>query len=293
VEPGATLSRVEIYSGTGAGSSSNIPTTPVATLTSPPYRYRLVNAGIGTYSVFARAVDSLGSYRDSVPFVIRVGSSASVTVPGTLNGSTINSSTLPFAGTVNAPANSAITVNGVAATVSRDGSFVVNGVTLNAGVTSLTITATPPTGPTLTQTVSVTRTATPPSFELNVSPLSGVAPLEAIAKINNPGNTAFTTVLFSCNNPTGDVTKAEDQRTTLAGAWVCTFNTPGLYRPWVAIKDAAGTLIWTETKFVMVSDPLDGISIVRSVYSNMVEQLKAGNAAGALWRCEKQIQHHF
>jgi Bacterial Ig domain/Glucodextranase, domain B len=282
VEPGATLSRVEIYSGTGAGSSSNIPTTPVATLTSPPYRYRLVNAGIGTYSVFARAVDSLGSYRDSVPFVIRVGSSASVTVPGTLNGSTINSSTLPFAGTVNAPANSAITVNGVAATVSRDGSFVVNGVTLNAGVNSLTITATPPTGPTLTQTVSVTRTATPPSFELNVSPLSGVAPLEAIAKINNPGNTAFTTVLFSCNNPTGDVTKAEDQRTTLAGAWVCTFNTPGLYRPWVAIKDAAGTLIWTETKFVMVSDPLDGISIVRSVYSNMVEQLKAGNAAGAL-----------
>ena len=62
----------------------------------------------------------------------------------------------------------------------------------------------------------------------------------------------------------------------------CRYTKPGLYQPWVAIKDSGGTQIWTDTKYVVVADPLDSISIVQYVYTNMLDQLKAGNAEAAL-----------
>jgi predicted phage tail protein len=278
---GATLSRVEIYSSVVTGGSSGT-TTLVTTLTAPPYRYHLTNLAVGTYNITVRAVDSLGNSSDSAPLEIRVGTAYGIVLPATLNGSTINGNTLSFIATINALANSSVTVNGVNATVSRDGRIVVNGLALTAGVNTITITVTPPTGAVLTQTFTVTRATTPPSFEMMVSPIQGTAPLLSLVEVKNPGNTPFATELLSCNNPTGNVALAENQSTTLAGALECRYTKPGVYKPWAAIKDASGAVIWSSTKYVVVSGPLDSYQIVRNVYSNMVEQLKAGNATGAL-----------
>jgi hypothetical protein len=278
---GATLSRVEIYSSVVTGGSSGTPTL-VTTLSAPPYRYRLSNLAVGTYKIIARAVDSLGNTSDSAPLEIRVGTAYGIVLPATLNGSTINGNTLSFVATINALANSSVTVNGVNTTVSRDGRIVVNGLALTAGVNTITITVTPPSGPVLTQTFTVTRATTPPSLEMTVSPAQGAAPLLSLVEVKNPGNTPFATELLSCDNPTGNVALAENQSTTLAGALECRYTKPGVYQPWAAIKDASGAVIWTSTKYVVVSGPLDSYQIVRNVYSNMLDQLKAGNKAGAL-----------
>lgn len=289
VEPGTTLNRVEIYSSVINVTTGSMGTpTLVNTLTAAPYRYRLTNLAVGSYRITARAIDSLGNSRDSAPFEIRVGTTVGfgttlpITLPNPLNGSTINSSTLSFAAAINAPANSSVTVNGVVATITRDGRVIVNGLTLTPGSNTVTISVTPPSGTALTQTYTVTRTANPPSFDLGVNPTQGIAPVISLMEVKNPGNTPFAKVLLSCHNPTGDVALAENQSTTLAGAMECRYTKPGLYQPWAAIKDAAGTVIWTSTKFVAVGDQLDGISITRAVYSTMLEQLMAGNATSAL-----------
>jgi hypothetical protein len=89
-------------------------------------------------------------------------------------------------------------------------------------------------------------------------------------------------VLLSCHNPTGNAALAENQSATLAGAMECRYTKPGLYQPWAAITNTAGDFIWASTKFVAVSDPLDGITITRAVYSNTLDQLKVGSATSAL-----------
>ncbi len=282
VEPDATLSRVEIYSSMTVGAGAGTTPSRRATRYAPPYGYTFNNVTFGTYTITAVAFDSLGNSRTSAPFVFRVGGAASLIPPGTLNGSTINGNTLSFYGTLNAPPNSSATINGVPVTISREGAFIVNGLVLNPGVNTLTIVATPPSGPVLTQTITVTRAASPPSFELDVSPIQGIAPVISVVQVKNPGNTPFDKIFYSCSNPTGDIAKAEIESTTLTDALQCSFTKPGFYQPWAAIKDAQGTVIWSATKFVAVYDPLDGISIVRGVYLNMVEQLKVGNATGAL-----------
>jgi alpha-tubulin suppressor-like RCC1 family protein len=279
VEPGSVLSRVEIYSSVTVGS--NTVKTLVTAITAPPFRYRFTNLALGNYTITARAFDSYGSTRESAPFVIRVGNTTSLVPPSGLNGSTINSNTLSFAGTINAPPNSSVTINGVPVTISREGAFIVNGLVLNPGVNTLTIVATPPSGPVLTQTVTVTRAASPLSFEIDVSPIQGIAPVISLLKVKNPGGTPFTTLFLSCDNPSGNVANAESEGTSIAGALECAYTKPGLYQPWAAIKDAQGTVIWSSTKYVVVNDPFDTYAIIRSVYFDLEQQLKAGNASSA------------
>jgi hypothetical protein len=152
---------------------------------------------------------------------------------------------------------------------------------LNPDVNTLTIVATPPSGPVLTQTVTVTRAASPLSFEIDVSPIQGIAPVISLLKVKNPGGTPFTTLFLSCDNPSGNVANAESEGTSIAGALECAYTKPGLYQPWAAIKDAQGTVIWSSTKYVVVNDPFDTYAIIRSVYFDLEQQLKAGNASSA------------
>jgi uncharacterized Zn-binding protein involved in type VI secretion len=281
VETGAILNRVEIYSSVVTGSIVGAPAL-VTMLSAPPYRYRLANLAVGTYSITARAIDSLGNSRDSAPFEVRVGTTSAIVLPAGLNGTTINSTSLSFAATISAPVNSSVTVNGIVSTVTREGRVIVNGLVLTPGNNTITIVVTPPSGTTLTQTITVTRTTAPPSFDLHVTPTEGIAPVVSLMEVKNPGNTPFAKVLLSCHNPTGNAALAENQSATLAGAMECHYTKAGLYQPWAAITNTAGDFIWASTKFVAVSDPLDGISITRAVYSNAVDQLRAGNSTSAL-----------
>jgi hypothetical protein len=278
---GATLSRVEIYSSLVTGGSIGA-STLVATLSVPPYRHRLSGLGVGTYRITARAIDSLGNSSESAPLEIRVGTAYGIVLPATLNGSTVDGTTLAFTATINAPSNSSVSVNGVNVVVGRDGRISVNDLWLNAGVNTITITVRLPSGAVLTQTFTVTRASTVASFEMSVSPTQGVAPMLSLVEVKNPGNTPFAIELLSCDNPTGNVALAENLSASLAGALECRYTKPGVYHPWAAIKNSSGAVIWSSTKFVVVSGPLDSFQVVRNVYLQMVDYLKAGNKTDAL-----------
>jgi alpha-tubulin suppressor-like RCC1 family protein len=284
VEPGATLNRIEIY--IKDETNPNNPKTLLTTLSTPPYRYRL-HYFVGSYSITARAYDSFGSYRDSISLPIKITNNPIQIAPNLpdifYSGAVyVNSYTFSFRGVANTLPDSSITVNGLPATITRDGAYIINDLALKPGANTLTIVATPPSGPALTQTVTVTRAANPPSFELDVSPIQGVAPVNSLIKVKNPGNSPFTTILSSCDNPTGDIAEADIQSTNITDALQCAYPKPGVYHPWAAIKDAAGNVIWSSSKFAVVRDPLDTIAIVRGVYTNLIDQLTANNKAGAL-----------
>jgi alpha-tubulin suppressor-like RCC1 family protein len=271
-ESGTTISKVELYLGTSLASR----------LRQPPYKFILYSLYAGTYIVKARATDSLGSYAETAPFTITVGPSSSITIPTTLNGSTVASATLSFTGTVAAPANSSIAVNGQIATITNDGRYVINDLPLQVGANTITVTLTTPSGATTTQTFTVTRSAGASLFTLSVSPTEGTAPVLSRITLTNSSGTAFKNVVLSCDNPNGDLALAGNTVSTMLTPVDCNYTQPGVYRPWVAIRNAADQVIWSDFKFVTVGDALGNIGLVRAIYVGMVDKLKANNATGAL-----------
>jgi hypothetical protein len=277
VEPGATLSRVELFDISYGDASRNL----LANFTTPPYRYRLDGAAsLNRRSVIARVTDSFGSVSETEPLYIWGGQTAVFTPPYSSSSDLVNSTTYTFGGDFRLPFGSSITVNGVPAIITRDGRYIVNGLVLQAGTNTLTFTVTTPSGPT-TYTRTIERTANPPSFKLQVNPVQGVAPLVSTLTIQNPGNTPFTTVQASCDNASGSFLDASFGIFTTLESLDCSYTKPGVYRPTVVIKNAAGDLIWSDRQFVVVYDPLDTYAIIRGVYFGLEERLKAGDATGA------------
>jgi hypothetical protein len=52
-------------------------------------------------------------------------------------------------------------------------------------------------------------------------------------------------------------------------------------------------VIWSDTKFVAVYDPLDRYAIVRVIYSNVLDNLKAGNIDAAMGSFTNTIREKY
>jgi hypothetical protein len=268
---GTTITKVEYLNGVNV----------ITTVTTPPYAYRWRNVAAGTYSVTARVTDSNGVTATSTPLTITVGTSGSITPASGINGSIINDNTVTFAGTFNAPPNASVTVNGQVATITADGRFFINDLALQPGSNTLTLAINSPAGPVTTQTITVTRSNTVAPFKLNVTPTQGLAPVATTLEITNPGGAEVGSVLVSCDNPTKSATSASVTSYAALGIFTCAYPKPGVYMPWVQVKNASGQAVYESSKAVVVSDPLETYAIVRSVYFDMEERLKAGDATGA------------
>ena len=131
---GASITRVEFLRGT----------TVVGTVTASPYTFNWANVAAGSYSLTARATDSRTSKTTSAAVAITVGAAPSLSIAAAagLNGSTVNEATMLVNGTIMAPPNSGVTVNGVLATVGTDNQFSANDVPLAAGANTITLVVT-------------------------------------------------------------------------------------------------------------------------------------------------------
>lgn len=265
----ATIASVQFYNGT----------TLLGTATVSPYEFTWTNVAAGTYNIKARATDSFGSYGESNPYAITVNSAPILNIPAALNGSTVASSTLSFTSTFAAPPNSAISANGRAASISNDRYFV-NDLPLQIGANTITVTLTAANGISVNQTFTVTRSGGAALFDMSVSPDQGTTPLTSRLTLTNLGGT-FATVLLSCHNPDGDLAAANIITQTALNPVDCTYSAAGVFRPWAAIKDATGKIIWSDAKYVTANSQRGNLDIVRAVYVNMVDALKVGNTTAA------------
>jgi alpha-tubulin suppressor-like RCC1 family protein len=285
----------------------------IATLVGQPYTHRWQNVPVGTYAITATATDSSGATATTTPITITVGLAAglSLTPQPSLNASSTIDTTTYIGGSFSAPPNSAITINGQLATLTEAGQFFINNVPLAViGNNLITITLTTQDGQTATQTLTITRLAPPPppvQPPVQVPPLPPI-PIPAIytATVGEGGifapslNTNYqapitvsilngvaplvgTTLSITCSagalgTPAATPMLVTNTETTIN----CLYPETGLYQVSVTLNDMAGGVIYTTVKQVKVENPLEKIRIVRGVYSDLIDRLKASNKALAL-----------
>lgn len=223
--------------------------------------------------------DSLGAYVISAPVTLTVGNTLSIAATAGLDGSTVSEASIYFSGNIMAPPNSAVTVNGQNATVLANGQFFINAFPLQVGVNSIVMKVTAPGGQIATQNATVTRVDVPALFSVSVSPTQGVAlpnqPFISKVTIANPNSTAFNSITLACQDPIAGTS------VTIA-TYLCSYANAGTYTIKVTVKDINNAVIYSATRQVSVDLPVDRVAAVRSVYTNMLFRLKAGDSTGAL-----------
>jgi hypothetical protein len=268
--PGATITQVEFLQGT----------TVVGTATASPFTFSWTNVAAGSYSLTARATDSRTAKATSSPVTITVGAAAPTlaiaAAPG-LDGSTVNEATVLINGSITAPPNSGVTVNGMLATVGTDNQFSVNDVPLSAGANTITLVVTTQDGATASQAITINSSGAAAPFTVSIDEPDGIAPHTVTFTVSG-GNTPVATIEFDVDgNGTVDLTSPGIP----AAGVEATYSSAGTVRPRVTFKDASGAVIYTTTKQVHVVDPLDKYNLVKGIYTEMLGRLSAGNVASA------------
>jgi len=252
----------------------------VGTATASPYTFNWANVAAGSYALTARATDSRTSQATSAAAPITVGAAPSLSIAAAagLDGSTVNETTMLVNGTINAPSNSGVTVNGMLATVGSGGEFSVNDVALVAGANTITLVVTTQDGATASQAITVTSSGAAAPFTVTIDEPDGIAPHTVTIGVTG-GGTPVASVEFDVDgNGTVDLVSPGIP----AAGVQATYSSAGTVRPRITFKDAAGTVIYTTTKQVHIVDPADKYDLVKGVFSDVMNRLKAGSNNHAL-----------
>lgn len=164
-----------------------------------------------TYHFRVNAISANGSSAVSNDVTFKTKGNIEITINAPADGITINNNSVIVTGSITNPANveTGITVNGMPVSLNNN-QFAVNNVPLNAGQTTITVTATDVNGTTVSKSMSVNATIPEKFIALSAYPESGVAPLEVSLKINGSFsiiNPIITTAgpgaveQLACDNP--------------------------------------------------------------------------------------------
>lgn len=232
-----------------------------------------------------------------------VNAGGTVPLPGAgiispADGASLFGNAVNVTGVVQGPTNTGVTVNGIAAAV-YDGQFVVNQVPLlTNGDTTIEVIATAPDGQAATQTITVTRIAAS-ALDVDIEPDTGFAPLPVTFSVNSLTSNDISFISIDVDGD-GSTDISGPDITYIYGATVTiivgsnpvdtpvitqavaayTYPAPGVYTAIVHVTDADNITRTYQQDIVIES--LSGMDArLRKVYSNMVEQLKAGDVPAA------------
>jgi hypothetical protein len=271
-ETSGTIARVDFYGdGVLLGSA-----------TAAPYMMLWSGVAVGSHTVTATARDSAGLSANSAPTTVSVVAAPTLQVDAGIDGASINDDNAMLSGTVQAPSNSAVIVNGQAAALDQSGHFFANNVQLVPGSNTVTLILNTLDGAPITKTLALTSTAVAP-FTVALDKQEGLAPFTTNVTITNRGNAAFQRVELDLN----DDGTPEQTLTTLVGGkavQALTYNNAGTYTLRVTVYDASNTIIYVARRKIRVYLSVElGLKVV-NVYKSMVNRLIANNPASAL-RC--------
>jgi hypothetical protein len=274
-DPDGSVVRVDFLAGT----------TMVGSVTSLPYTFTWTDVAAGTYPLTAKAVDNVGAVATSAPVTLTVGAPA-FTIQSPVDGATIAADTVTVSGTVSAPGNSGLTVNGIVAAIAG-GHFYATGVPLATGANAVDVTLTTLAGHAATQTITVTSTG-PAPVQVTASPAQGLAPLEVVFTATSLEDTAITKVEVDAD---GDGTW---DKTQLAEPWSTsvTYAGSGTAMATVRVTDAQGA-VHTETLPIVIVDAAALDQDLRAVWSGMTAALAAGDKTSALRYLDANAQRKY
>jgi len=186
---GANVTKVDFYDGS----------TIVGTAYSPPYTVQWNQPPGGTHYIMAVVTDSRFQFAQTpqISVAVQVDQLSIAAQPG-LDGSTVGSETVLVTGTIQAPRNSGVAVNGALASLTPSGFFFLNDVPLLPGANSLALTVTSQDGITSSTTITVNRSGSSP-LTVSMTPAEGLPGMEVTFKAENPGGLPVATVEFDVN----------------------------------------------------------------------------------------------
>jgi hypothetical protein len=266
----AAIERVAFYSGAQL----------IGQATVEPYRVFWNGVAVGNHQVTAVALDSAGNQATSAPVAITVASAPVLQVAAGQDGASVDDNLVRISGSINAPANCSVLVNGVAATVDEAGNWFIDMVSLSPGTNTLTITARTSESDEVSQTITVNSTGTK-SFDFSLTATEGIGPLQVTGILSERASTAIARVEFDADDDgTIDRTVTAIQDGRAEATFV--YPSPGIYVMRVRAFDQDGLLLYTASRSIYVVPPSVLRNRVHHVYDAMVGSLLGGNASRAL-----------
>ncbi|MES2353743.1 MAG: hypothetical protein V4568_04925 [Pseudomonadota bacterium] len=195
-----------------------------------------------------------------------------------LNGATINDDHVLVTGTIQAPAHSGITANGIVGTI--DGKqaekkrFWVD-VPLVPGENKIIVTGTTPQGESYSKTVTVNRQGTPP-ISVKASKLQGLAPLNVSFIVT--GNTGNPIQHISADFNGDGIVDYDSSDPSAAIAF--TYTTPGIYRAKFTVIDTQAS--YTQTLTIVARDLAEMETMFQEMWSGMNDALTRRDKAAAM-----------
>jgi hypothetical protein len=270
-----SVARVDFYQGA----------TLIGSATSAPYTATWIGGSAGTYALTARAVDNAGAIATSAAINVTV-SALGFAIVNPANNATINDNQINVSGTLQAPANSGVTINGVVAAI-YGGHFYANNVALNAGANTLTAKLTAADGTMTTQTITVTSTGSSP-VRVTADAMQGFSPL-----IVNFDITPQDGVVIQKIEIDADGNSTVDQ-TLLAFPWISimTYTGAGAYMTTFRVTDSQGN-VYSQVVPIVVTDRAALDQNLRAVWNGMKSALAAGDKARAMQYLDASAQQRY
>jgi len=275
-----SIAKVDFYNGA----------TLIGTATAAPFTFNWTNVPVGSYSLTARATDNLGLITTSNAVGVTVLATP-LAVTSIQDGATVTESSLLVSGTVSAPPNTGITVNGLLALQDGQGHFYANNVPLQAGANTLAVTLTTADGVQYSQALTVNYT--PPATAaatLTASPLQGIAPLVTNFTVTAAPGASVQKVDIDFNAD-GSIDQTINYTPTTTG-FNLNFDQPGLYRLRFLVTDSNG-VVTEKSLVVQAIDKTQLDTTLKNIWSGLNTDLSAGNRDNALKRFSGPAQAKY
>lgn len=253
----------------------------IGTSETAPYGFVWDGIGAGTYALTAKATDDAGGISTSAAVTITVSGAPAINMEGALAGATIDDDNVLVRGVVSAPANSAVTVNGVVTHIDDLGRFQANDVPLVPGSNTVTAVVTTQDGQATSQSITVNSSG-PGAFVVHAAPTEGLDSLQVTFTIENPGSTAFKQINFDLDND-GVPNLIATASQFVGGKLIVTATYPvGTWLAVIKVFDDQDRVIYSTTKSIVVLMPIVLQGNLLAIYDGMLARLRAGNIPGAL-----------
>ena len=264
--PNGTVTQVQFFAN---GVSLGV-------VTASPFQLPWRPAAVGAYTLTATVTDSTGATATSAPISVTVLSNPSFTIATPLSGAVINDDMVTVTGTIQAPPNSGLNINGKLAVIAPDGSYFVD-LPLVAGSQTLMATLATQEGQISSQTLTVS--ANPAPFRLSIDGEHSLVSLVVNLSLEGGNGVAYDHINWYCDDNVGlpFVTVASTNP-----GMSCTYSTEGRYHPHLEVVDAQSNTLYSTASYVQVDDPFYRDAMLTNTYNSMLARLAAGDTATAL-----------
>ena len=269
-EPVGTITQVDFY-GDGVLLGSR---------TMPPYTFMWSGVGVGAHTVSAKARDATSLVVSSAPVSVSVVAAPTLQIDAGIDGSTVADDNASISGTVQAPQNSAVTVNGRLIALDATGRFFVDGLPLIAGLNSVSLGLITQDGTQTSKSIALNSAGVRP-FQVSVDRQEGIAPLDVTLTIAMRGSEAFQRIEIDANGDGVPETKLTSLPNNVQDTTI-RFDAPGTYSIDVKVFDTGGTVIYSAKRRVLVWDPASFARRAIGAYSGMLDRLRRSDIDGAL-----------